>query len=92
MAIEIITREELDKFKTELLDELLEELSEIIHLSKQRDWLKSHEVRELLGISPGTLQHLRVSGALPFAKVGGILFYCYEDIQHMLEKNKKRKG
>lgn len=89
MAIEIITREELDKFKEELIDEL----TEIFNAAQKnrKEWIKSPEVRKLLNISPGTLQHLRVSGALPFTKIGGTMYYSYEDIMQMLEKNKKHK-
>lgn len=48
-------------------------------------WLKSYEVRELLGISPGTLQNLRVNGTLPFTKVGGLMFYDIEDVRRLME-------
>lgn len=49
-------------------------------------WLKSAEVRKLLKISPGTLQNLRVKGTLNYKRVGGILFYKYDDILKMLER------
>ncbi|MEX0314041.1 MAG: helix-turn-helix domain-containing protein, partial [Allomuricauda sp.] len=53
-----------------------------------KKWLKSPEVRELLGISPGTLQNLRINGTLPYTKVGGVLYYDYQEIMQVLEKNK----
>jgi hypothetical protein len=40
-----------------------------------KKWLKSKEVRELLQISSGTLQNLRVRGVLEFTRIGGTLFY-----------------
>jgi isocitrate dehydrogenase kinase/phosphatase len=40
-------------------------------------------------VSPGTLQNLRVNGTLPFTKIGGVIFYDYDDIQRMLEENKR---
>ena len=49
-------------------------------------WLKSAEVRKLLKISPGTLQNLRVKGILNYKRVGGTLYYKYDDIKKMLEK------
>ncbi|HVD99966.1 MAG TPA: helix-turn-helix domain-containing protein [Cytophagaceae bacterium] len=89
MAVEIITKEDLKNFKNELVQELKELFSTTPDPQKQ--WIKSSEVRKLLGISPGTLQHLRVVGTLPYTKIGGTMYYKYEDVMQMLEKNKKRK-
>jgi len=52
-------------------------------------WLKSHQVRRLLTVPPGTLQNLRINGTLPFAKIGGVIFYDYQDIQRMIEERKQ---
>ncbi len=89
MAVEIITKEDLKNFKNELVQELKELFSTAP--DQQKEWLKSPEVRKLLKISPGTLQHLRVVGTLPYTKIGGTMYYKYEDVMQMLEKNKKRK-
>lgn len=89
MAVEIITKEDLKNFKTELMNELKELFSS--SSDKQKPWLKSQEVRKLLAISPGTLQHLRIIGTLPYTKIGGTLYYKHEDVIEMLEKNRKRK-
>lgn len=51
-------------------------------------WLRSNQVKEILNISSGKLQQLRISGKLPYSKVGGTLFYKYSNIQTMLENNK----
>jgi hypothetical protein len=86
MAIEIITKEDLQAFRFQLLDDL----KNIIHTKppKQKHWLKSSEVRKLLKISPGTLQNLRINGTLSFTKIGSIIYYNYEDIEAMLVQNK----
>jgi hypothetical protein len=42
----------------------------------------------MLSISPGTLQNLRINGMLPFTKIGGVIFYEYEDVKKMLEDHK----
>ena len=87
MAATIITTEDLREFKMELLDDIKELLTDRSgHISKR--WLKSPEVRELLGISPGTLQNLRINGTLPYTKVGGGLYYDYEEIMKVMEKNR----
>ena len=85
MQFEIITKKDLENLKTDLLTEL----KQIISVSKpntlqNKEWLKSHEVRKLLGISPGTLQTMRVNGTIKFSKVGGIFYYSYSDIQKLL--------
>ncbi len=87
MGATIITTQDLMEFKLELLDEirtLLKNYSERM----PKKWLKTHEVRELLGISHGTLQNLRLNGTLPYTKVGGVLYYDYEEIMQVLENNR----
>ena len=86
MAIEVITREDLNEFRTLLLSDL-----NAIFNSKpqqQKQWLKSSEVRKLLNISPGTLQNLRVNGTITYTKIGGILYYASNDLDKVLETNK----
>ncbi|SFZ89519.1 Helix-turn-helix domain-containing protein [Flaviramulus basaltis] len=87
MSAIIITTEDLREFKMELLEDIKQVLS---NQSGQpfKKWLKSPEVRDLLGISPGTLQNLRINGTLPYTKVGGVLYYDYQEIMQVLEKNK----
>ena len=55
---------------------------------QQKKWLKSNEVRELLNISPGTLQNLRINGTLTYTRVGGVLFYESAHIDKLLNENK----
>jgi len=86
MAVEIITKEELQTFRVELLNDI-KQLLESSGKLEQKKWLKSPEVRKMLGISPGTLQNLRVNGTLPFTKIGSLFYYPYEDINKILEKN-----
>ncbi|WP_075591327.1 helix-turn-helix domain-containing protein [Labilibacter marinus] len=87
MAAEIITTDDLREFKIELLADI-EQLLKQSSGSKTKKWLKSYEVKKLLNISPGTLQHLRVSGTLPYTKIGGTIYYDYSDIQKMIADNK----
>lgn len=87
MATSIITTEDLREFKMELLDDIKELLNNQSGYTSKR-WLKSPEVRELLGISPGTLQNLRINGTLPYTKVGGVLYYDYEEIINVMENNR----
>jgi hypothetical protein len=83
MAAQIITTEDLYLFK----QELLEEIKKIVQPPHQQiKWLRSPEVRKLLGLSPGSLQNLRANGTLPYSKMGGVIYYPYEGIIEALEK------
>lgn len=84
---QLLTIGDLELFKTDLLIEIRNVLKESKgQITKQ--WLRSSEVRRMLGVSPGTLQNLRINGSLPYTKVGGIVFYKYEDIVCLLERNR----
>lgn len=86
MAAEIITQEDLQEFKMQLLDEIRKLLAE--HKPKMaKPWLKNFEVRNLLGVSSNTLQRLRVSGKLRSSKVGGVHYYRYEDIEKLMNSD-----
>lgn len=87
MTVNIVTNEDLVQFKKELLSELTSLIS--TKPAMPIKWLKSYQVREMLGISPGTLQNLRINGTIEFTKVGGLTFYKYEDIEKMMEKDRK---
>lgn len=86
MAIEVITREDLNEFRTLLLSDLNAMFNS--KPQQQKQWLKSNEVRKLLNISPGTLQNLRVNGTLTYTKIGGILYYSNKDLEKVIENNK----
>jgi hypothetical protein len=83
MAVQIITIEDLNEFRSQLLNDLKEIIKSKPQQTKQ--WLKSNEVRKLLNISPGTLQNLRVNGTLTFNKIGGIMYYNHADIEKLLK-------
>ncbi|MBN9337541.1 transcriptional regulator [Elizabethkingia meningoseptica] len=84
MIVNLITKEDLKEFKTELLEDIKNLFS--IKVSEQKLWLRSSEVKELLKISSGTLQNLRINGTLSYTRVGGTLYYNYKDIEEMLKK------
>ena len=89
MATEILTQEDLKQFRLQLLEDLKVHFSQATATPKQ--WLKSSEVRKMLSISHGTLQNLRVNGTLPYKKLGGTMFYKYDDIERLLESDPSKK-
>ncbi|MBC6110698.1 helix-turn-helix domain-containing protein [Pedobacter fastidiosus] len=86
--LDLITKVDLEQFKQELFVELkaLHQKNAVAGVGKK--WVKGIEVRKMLGISPGTLQNLRVRGTLRYTKVGGSMFYKLSDIDAMLEGRK----
>lgn len=91
MAVELITKDDLNTFKTEVLNEIRQILKPKGANLSQKEWLKSYEVRKLLGISPGKLQNMRVNGTIAFTQIGGLMFYKYDDIVKLMEDNKHKK-
>lgn len=89
-AHQLITADDLQEFKKQLVEELLTALKPQVSLPGKK-WMKSHEVRRLLKISPGTLQTLKSSGVIPYTKIGGVHFYDYEDIEKILASGKINK-
>lgn len=55
----------------------------------KRRWLKSKDVRKLLGnISAGKLQEMRIKGEIHYSRIGGMLLYDYDEIVEVIENNK----
>lgn len=87
MPTSIITTDDLREFKLELLEDIKKLFAKHSNGSLKK-YIKSSELMELLKISPGTLQNLRVNGTLPYTKVGGIIFYEAEEIQKVMTANR----
>lgn len=90
MAAEIITKEDLQEFGEQLLCQIKVLISGG-PAEGPRKFLKSYQVKNLLKISDNTLQTLRDNGTIPFSKIGGILYYNYEDIMKVLKGEVKSK-
>jgi len=89
MPAHIITPEDLQIFKKELLEEIKKLL---VHKETHelKRWLRGNEVRKILSISTGTLYTLRQNGILPFTRIGQTNYYDYDDIKRIFEQNKQR--
>lgn len=84
MSVHLLTLDDLNKFKEELFTELKTLLSNSAP-AQQKKWLKSYQVREMLGISRGTLQNMKDNGTLHPTLVGGLLFYDADEITNLLK-------
>lgn len=83
---QLLTVGDLEIFRTELIQEISDLLKHTVSAPAKK-WLKSTEVKKLLGISTGTLQNLRMNGSLSYSKVGGIIFYDQNEITKLLQDN-----
>ena len=81
----VITKEDFDLFKIELIAEVKELFDTNI---KKTKWIRSAQVREILGVSDSTLQTMRVNGTLPAYKLDKTWFYKYDEIIDVLEKSR----
>jgi excisionase family DNA binding protein len=52
-----------------------------------KNWLTNAEAMDYLGLSRPTLARYRKSGTLPYAKVGGNVFYRLSDVEALLEQH-----
>jgi hypothetical protein len=86
---QLVTKADLEAFKQDLLLSLARLMKENAR-KPPRKWLKSHEVMSLLHISHGTLYSMRCSGALPFKKIGNIIYYDQDQINNILLPGRSR--
>ena len=86
MPTQIITTDDLREFKMELLKDI-KTLLKATSSTTSKKYLKSSELMELLQVSPGTLQTLRINGTLPYTKIGGIIFYDVDEIEKVMKEN-----
>lgn len=70
-------------------------LNEIRSQNKGRltqKWLKSKDVRDILGISPCTLQTMRNNDQIPFTRIGGVIYYQPEAIDDYMKSLSNKNG
>jgi hypothetical protein len=85
---QIATVGDLENLKSDLLFSFRQILADLKGQFSKK-WLKSYEVKRMLGISTGTLQNMRNNKTLPFTKMGGTIYYDNADIERILLEKKK---
>jgi hypothetical protein len=86
-----VTYGDLQTMKQALKEELLQDLRRLLveqPPKPEKKWLGNKAVRELLGVSPGTLQSLRDNGILPFSRIGRHFYYDPAEIEIVIETRK----
>jgi hypothetical protein len=83
MSVEIVTKEDLQIFRIQLLDDF----KSLLAVKEEKpEWLKSGEVMKLLKISSSTLQNMRISGELKPVKISGSWYYSLAEINALFNK------
>ena len=80
MSGEVITKEDLQIFRIQLLDDFKKIIPPVEKKEEKLECLKSAEVRKLPKISSSTLQNMRISGELSPVRVSGSWYYSSPEI------------
>ena len=87
-AVEIVTKQDLQQFKEDLLAEMQRLLQQSAK-QPDRHWLKTYDVRKMLGdLSTGTMQTMRNTGMLPYTLLNGLALYEYKDVVTLMDELK----
>ena len=82
---DILTVRHLLEFEVRLINKIKEITK---RNEQQKKWLRTSDLKKLLGLSSSSIQSLRISGILPYSKVNGTLYYDYDEVQALLQEHK----
>ncbi|MCP1994492.1 helix-turn-helix domain-containing protein [Flavobacterium sp. HSC-61S13] len=84
---DLITKQDLEKFEESLMKNLEELLARFLNTNNADDfeWLRTKAIRNLMNISAGTLQNLRITGKLRYRKVMGSYYYSRKDVLSLFQ-------
>jgi hypothetical protein len=86
MSILVITAEDLERQLQKVVDEL--KFAVTNNDSSNVRWIRSKQVKELLGISDSKLQTMRINRSITYSQIDGTYFYDKVSILRLLEQNK----
>jgi hypothetical protein len=82
----VITAEDLERQLQKVVDEVKSAVT--ITDSNNVRWIRSKQVKELLGVSDSKLQTMRINRSITYSQIDGTYFYDKESILSLLEQNK----
>jgi hypothetical protein len=90
MGVEVVTQEDLEKFRMRLLDDLKNWAVQFSGSGNESmEGLRTRHVRQILNCSTGKLHLLRNAGKLRCKKIGGTVYYRKEDVKKLIEEGFK---
>lgn len=90
--MENITKDDLRHLRMLLLNDISKLLDDRIKPETNeasKEWIRSKEARQIMSISPSTLQNIRITGKIRFQKVLGSYYYCKADLLKLFENEVK---
>jgi hypothetical protein len=82
MNVELLTKTDLQQLKADIVEEIRLILTDSTNAN---EWLKTTEVKAILGCSSGTLQNLRIRGKLKCTKVNGTVYYNRKEVMDLFK-------
>lgn len=80
MNLNVVTADDLKMLK----DEIIKEVKKCFKEPKDEiEWLKTSDVKKILGCSEGTLCNLRASGMLPYSKINGTIYISKSELNKL---------
>ena len=89
MPIELLTTSDLHQFRTQLVQEIRQLLTTKEAVNPKV--LKTKDVCKLFTVTAGTLQNWRKTEKVRFTKIGGIIYYEYEEVVKLLKHRKSMR-
>ena len=86
MSVIVLTAEELDHRLQKVVEDITNTIGKNDNIESR--WIRSKQVKELLGISDSKLQTMRVNRSLTYSQTDGTYFYDRDSILRILEQNK----
>lgn len=86
MSVIVITSEELDHRLEKVVADITKTIGRNDNIESR--WIRSKQVKELLGISDSKLQTMRVNRSFTYSQIDGTYFYDRDSIMQILEQNK----
>jgi hypothetical protein len=87
MPVEIVTKDDLQQLRLQLMDDFKALLLQAKPPSGEMlEGYKTSHVRKILGCSTNKLAALRIARKLRTKKVGGTLYYNKEDVKRLVEE------
>lgn len=86
MSVIVITEEALEYRLEKLVVDITNSIGKNDKIESR--WIRSKQVKELLGISDSKLQTMRVNRSLTYSQIDGTYFYDRDSIMQILEQNK----
>lgn len=80
--MEEITKDDLRQLRLAIVDDIQKILNNKKTCKQEFDidWLRSKTIKQIMNISPATLQNLRTTGKIRFCKVMGSYYYNKTDL------------